>query len=97
MNWDWDKLQEKRQHQQGRPAPDKSRRNEPDPQAARAQTTKNFLMQFSKTSLKDVNWGCIFHYCYDDDDNWGAIAKDGTIRRPMLDIFKETYPREPIK
>lgn len=32
MNWDWDKLQEKRQHQQGRPAPDKSRRNEPDPQ-----------------------------------------------------------------
>lgn len=72
-------------------------RNEPDPQAARAQTTKNFLMQFSKTSLKDVNWGCIFHYCYDDDDNWGAIAKDGTIRRPMLDIFKETYPREPIK
>lgn len=34
MNWDWDKLQEKRQHQQGRPAPDKSRRNEPDPQGA---------------------------------------------------------------
>ena len=32
MNWDWDKLQEKRQHQQGRPATDKSRRNEPDPQ-----------------------------------------------------------------
>ncbi len=32
MNWDWDKLQEKRQHQRGRTAPDKSRRNESDPQ-----------------------------------------------------------------
>ena len=68
-------------------------RNEPDPQAARALTTKNFLMQFSKTTLKDVNWGCIFHYCYDDDDNWGAISKDGKIRQPMLDIFKESYPK----
>lgn len=69
-------------------------RNEPDPQAARAQATKNFLMQFSKTTLKDVNWGCIFHYCYDGDDNWGVIAKDGTLRRQMLDIFKESYPRK---
>lgn len=32
MNWDWDKLQERRHNQPGRPAPDKGRRNEPDPQ-----------------------------------------------------------------
>ncbi|MCH5278047.1 MAG: FtsH protease activity modulator HflK [Desulfovibrionaceae bacterium] len=32
MNWDWDKLQQRRNNQPGRPAPDKDRHNEPDPQ-----------------------------------------------------------------
>lgn len=32
MNWDWDKLQEKRQHQQGGKSGDKARRPAPDPQ-----------------------------------------------------------------
>jgi len=68
-------------------------RNEKNPQQARADQTKAFLRSLSKNSLKDINWGFIFHYCYDDDNNWGAIAKDGEVRRPILDVCKEEYPR----
>ena len=65
-----------------------------NPQEMRARMTGNFLRSLAQNSLAQINWGGVFHFCYDGDENWCVVSEKDGPRRPMLDLFKERWPKK---
>ena len=69
-------------------------RNEENPQEMRARMTGDFLRSLAQNSLAEINWGGVFHFCYDGDENWCVVSERDGPRWPMLDLFKKCWPKK---
>ena len=69
-------------------------RNEENPQEMRARMTGDFLRSLAQNSLAEINWGGVFHFCYDGDENWCVVSERDGPRWPMLDLFKKRWPKK---
>ena len=60
----------------------------------RARMTGDFLRSLAQNSLAEINWGGVFHFCYDGDENWCVVSERDGPRWPMLDLFKKRWPKK---